>query len=98
VKALVAALGLAAGCLVQGEAQVTTVPVVEDAPPPPKVTVVEVRPGFVWIEGRYERVGRSWRWRDGYYERERVGYVWVQGRWERQGQRHVWIEGHWRHR
>jgi hypothetical protein len=101
VKVLVAALPLVAGCAVPPEAPIanaTTVRAVQvddDTPPPPKAHADEVRPGFVWIDGRYERVGRSWRWREGYYERERSGYVWVQGRWERQGRRHVWVEGHW---
>ena len=68
---------------------------VEEEPPPPRTTVVEVRPGFVFIQGRWERRGGQWVWRDGYWERERVGHVWVEGRWERRGRRHVWVEGRW---
>jgi YXWGXW repeat-containing protein len=88
------------GCVVRGHAQVVApAPVavveVEEEPPPPRAVVVETRPGFVWIEGRYERRGRQWAWIDGRWERERAGHVWVQGRWERRGNRHVWVEGRW---
>ena len=88
------------GCVVHGRAAVVApAPVavveVEEEPPPPRAVVVETRPGFVWIEGRYERRGRNWVWLDGRWERERVGHVWIQGRWERRGNRHVWVEGRW---
>ncbi len=97
--ALVASLGAASGCMVEGHARVAepvAVVEVDEEPPPPRVVNVEVRPGFLWIEGRWVRNGGRWAWRDGYYERERAGYMFEQGRWENRGGRHVWVEGHWR--
>src|SRR5262245_29550957 len=71
---------------------------VEEEPPPPRRVVVETRPGFIFIEGRWEHRHGRWVWRDGYWEREHRGYVWVPGRWERRGRHSVWIEGSWRRR
>ena len=88
-----------AGCVVRGTARVAepvAVVEVDEEPPPPRTVVVESRPGFIWIEGRWYRQGNQWAWRDGYWERERAGYVWEPGRWERRGRRHVWVEGSWR--
>jgi hypothetical protein len=101
LAALVASTG--AACVVEGHAHVRTPPPpvahveieVEEAPPPPRTVVVETRPGFIWVEGRWARRGHNWVWVDGRWERERVGYVWSQGRWERRGNRHVWVEGRW---
>ena len=97
--ALVASL--ATGCVVRGHAGVyAPAPVatveVEEEPPPPRVYVTEVRPGFVFVQGRWYRSGGRWEWRDGYWERERPGYVYAPGRWERRGRGHVWVEGGWR--
>lgn len=96
---LLAALMLPA-CMVHGSGHAhvsgpVAVVEVEEEPPPPRTVVVETRPGFIWIEGRYERRGRSWHWHDGHYERERSGHVYTQGRWERRNNRHVWVEGRW---
>lgn len=100
--ALAAALASgAAGCVVRAHGHVRVpAPVavieVEEAPPPPRVYVTEVRPGFVFIQGRWHRHGNRWEWRDGYWERQRSNQVWVDGRWERRGRGHVWVEGRWR--
>jgi hypothetical protein len=97
--ALTGSLAVAGGCMVEGHARVAepvAVVEVDEEPPPPRAVVMEVRPGFVFIEGRWVRNGGRWVWRDGYYERERVGYRWEQGRWDRRGNRHVWVEGGWR--
>ncbi len=89
------------GCMVRGSGSAyvsgpsVAVIEVEEEPPPPRVMVVQSRPGHIWIEGRWERRGRSWHWHDGRYERERVGYGWQQGRWERRGRGHVWVDGRW---
>jgi len=94
-----ALVGGDAGCVVRAHAVVpepVAVVEVEEEPPPPRAVVVESRPGFIFIEGRWNRQGGRWVWLDGHYERERVGYVWAPGRWERRGNRHVWIEGSWR--
>src|SRR6185503_4924201 len=99
-------LGLGGGCVVETRtrARVVAPPPpaavveveVEEAPPPPRAVVVQTRPGFVWVEGRWYRRHGRWEWRDGYWERERRGYVWVPGRWDRRGRHHVWVEGSWR--
>ena len=91
----------ATGCVVRAHGRVSAPPPavyveVEEEPPPPRQTVVEVRPGFVFIQGRWDRRGGQWVWRDGDWERQRAGHVWYEGRWERRGRRHVWVEGSWR--
>ena len=87
------------GCVVRGGAYVRgpTVAVVEveEEPPPPRVTYVQARPGFIWVEGRWNRRGNRWVWGEGRWERERVGYRYAPGRWERRGRSHVWVEGRW---
>lgn len=96
---LVTLLAGASGCLVRTHGSVQVAPVavveVEEAPPPPRAVVVESRPGFVWIDGRWAHRGGRYMWIDGRWERERVGHRWVQGRWERRGRRHVWVDGRW---
>lgn len=97
--ALVAAVAVgSAGCVVRGQARFSApaVIVVEEEPPPPRQVYVDTRPGFVFIQGRWDRRGNQWVWRDGYWERERAGHMWVDGRWERRGRGHVWVEGSWR--
>ena len=103
-KNVLFSLGLAAllggGCMVHGSGSAhVSGPVayveVEEEPPPPRYVQVVHRPGFVWIEGRWNWSGGRWVWMDGRYERERVGYVYAPGRWERRGRRHVWVEGRW---
>ena len=71
---------------------------VEDSPPPSREEVVTIRPGFLWIHGRWMHPGNRWVWQGGYYERERPNAVYVEGRWERRGRGHVWIDGGWRDR
>lgn len=98
---LVVTLGTTGGCLVEAHGRVSApAPVavveVDEEPPPPRTVVVETRPGFVFIEGRWSRRGGRWDWSDGHWERERSGHVWVSGRWERRGHKHVWVEGTWR--
>jgi YXWGXW repeat-containing protein len=96
--------GAVEGCTVEAHGRVRAPPPptatieveVEEEPPPPRRVVVETRPGFVFVEGRWYRRGGHWEWADGRWERERVGHVWVPGRWERRGRHHVWIEGSWR--
>ena len=99
LAAFILAAALAGGCVVRGRAGVYTEPgvvYVEEDPPPPRVVVVpSSRPGYIWIDGRWDYRGRQWVWLDGRYERERVGHVWAPGRWERRGRRRVWVEGRW---
>src|SRR3954466_12971961 len=87
------------GCVVRAHGQYsgpTAVVEVDEDPPPPRAVVVETRPGFVFIQGRWARNGGRWDWRDGYWERQRANAAWEDGRWERRGNRHVWVEGRWR--
>jgi hypothetical protein len=91
----------AVGCVVRAHGHVRVpAPVayveIEEEPPPPRAVIIETRPGFVFIQGRWIRSGNQWVWRDGYWERQRVGHVWQDGRWERRGRGHVWVEGSWR--
>ncbi|MDX2088548.1 MAG: hypothetical protein SFX73_11900 [Kofleriaceae bacterium] len=100
--ALVAGLAVSAtGCVVRAHGYVrapapVAVVEIEEEPPPPRVIVTDVRPGFVFIQGRWHRQGNRWVWREGRWERERPGSVWENGRWERRGRGHVWVEGRWR--
>ena len=90
---------VATGCVVHGSAGVRVAPAVvevDSEPPPPRYEEVVVRPGFVWIQGRWNYEGGRWVWMNGRYERERAGYAWAPGRWEMRGNRHVWVEGEWR--
>jgi hypothetical protein len=88
---VVGALGLSmAGCFGGGEAYV-----VADTPPAPRAVVVEERPGYVWIDGRWAWGGGRWVWYDGYYVAERPGYVYAPGYWEPRGGRYYWVEGRW---
>lgn len=92
---------LAGGCAVHGSGGAyvsgpsVAVVEVDSAPPPPRHVQYETRPGFIFIEGRWNWSGGQWVWVDGYYERERAGYVYAPGRWEPRGSRHVWVEGRW---
>ena len=97
--ALVAAIaGSASACTftARGHLRTPGIVVYTPPPPPPRRTVIEVRPGHVWIEGHHRWNGNAYVWEDGYYVRERPGQVWYPGRWERRGRGHVWVEGSWR--
>ena len=82
----------------QGSMQVETSGEVYQEPPPPQVETVTVRPGFVWIKGRWNWVNGQWDWVPGHWERERANMMWVAGRWELQGGRYIWVEGSWQAR
>jgi len=89
----------AAGCYATAStrpAHVYVATEVRTAPPRPRVVRVRARPGYVYVQGRWEYDGYDWRWREGYYVRERPGYVYNQGRWDRRGDHYVWIQGAWR--
>ena len=97
--ALAVSLFTAGGCVATVHGHVdgpVAVVEVQDEPPAPRYETIEVRPGFVFIGGRWVNNGGRWDWRPGYYERERVGYSWEAGRWETRGRSHVWVEGRWR--
>lgn len=89
---LVAGAAVLAGCAGSG-----AIVVREDSPPPHHYERVEYRPGYVFVQGHWERRGgRQWTWAPGRYERERPGYVYIEGRWRNHGRRHVWVDGQWR--
>lgn len=102
---LIFVLGLAfaaasTGCVVRGRAHghvgVSTTPVVVyQEPPPDQVETVTVRPGYVWVRGRWDWRGGQWVWIGGRWERERANYTWSPGRWERRGSSWHWVEGNW---
>src|SRR5262245_38359003 len=61
-------LGVGGGCVVETRARARVVAPppppppaavveveVEEEPPPPRTVVVETRPGFIWVEGRWYR-------------------------------------------
>src|SRR5882762_8005426 len=56
---ITATIAGAAGCVVRTRAAVVVDPPpvavveVEEEPPPPRVVVVTARPGFLWVEGRW---------------------------------------------
>ena len=98
VAALVLSLVASTGCVVRAHGVMRVRPgviVVDDDPPPPRVYVPENRPGYLWVEGRWDRRGNRWEWMDGHWERERANHRWEQGRWERRNNGHIWIEGRW---
>ena len=98
---LVLGLALAlSSCVVSGRGRVHTtghvgIHVVDREPPAPKVERVVVRPGFVWVKGRWAWQNNGWVWIDGRWERQRAGHAWREGRWERRDRQWHWVEGDW---
>lgn len=87
----------APACTVRGSGYVgaSTTPVVYQEPPQPQVEVVQTRPGYVWVRGRWDWQNGQWQWIGGHWERERRGYAWREGNWERRGNSWHWVEGTW---
>ncbi|MBS1118246.1 MAG: hypothetical protein H6Q90_474 [Deltaproteobacteria bacterium] len=89
----------APACVVSGRGSLhatgTTSAVVYQEPPQEQVETVTVRPGFVWIRGRWDWQNGQWAWVGGRWERERVGYTRQHGHWERRGNAWHWVEGRW---
>lgn len=96
LRALALAVALAA-CGARGD-EVTepAATVVDEAPPPPVAERVELRPGSIWVRGRWQLRGGRWRWQPGRYQRARDGLDWIDGHWQLEGDRYRWIEGRWR--
>jgi hypothetical protein len=67
-----------------------------DEPPPPRVEVVEPRPGYVWMGGHHAYRGHGYVWVPGRHERERRGWEWRDGAWERHEDHYDWHRGGWR--
>ena len=95
-------LGLASAglpaCMVSGSGtmRVSATPVVVyNEPPAEQEEEVTVRPGYLWVKGRWDWRNGKWDWIGGRWEAERGGQAWSQGRWERRGNQWHWIEGSW---
>ncbi len=100
MKTVIASLlfaGLVTGCTVHGAGWVSTPAYVEvqSDPPPPRYVTYDERPGYIYIDGRWNWNGGQWVWQEGRYERQRVGYGYSQGYWDTRGSGHVWVEGRW---
>jgi hypothetical protein len=78
--------------------QVQTEVVVDAPPPPPRRTIVEHRPGHVWVEGAWVSRGNRWVWNRGTWVRARPGHLYVQGQWMRRSGRWHWVEPRWERR
>lgn len=88
---------VAPACVIRagGAVRVRPVYVVDETPPRPRYERVTARPGYVWVQGRYEYRGSRWVWQPGYWVRGRAGYHWEHGQWVRRGNRWHWVEGRW---
>ncbi len=98
VAAALLALAAGAGCYASGYTTgytgVSYVGVDYSTPPPAYVEAdlyYEPRPGYTYVNGRYDWVGGQWVWRNGQYVADRPGHVYVQGYWD--GNR--WYDGRW---
>ena len=65
------------------------------APPPPRVVVMPVRPGHVWVDGHWTWSGGRWVFVNGHYQAVRHGHRWVPGHWQATPRGHRWVPGHW---
>jgi len=68
------------------------------APPALRVEVVRPRPGYFWVNGRYDWRDDQYVWNPGYYEAQQQNRIWVPGGWKLQGEEYVWIDGYWQDR
>ncbi len=100
LAAVVLAVAAGAGCYAQGYGSTgyyggTGGTYVAYSQPLPQTVDVDLyyepRPGYVYVNGRYNWVNNNWAWQNGYYEAERPNSVYVQGYW--QGNR--WYDGRW---
>jgi hypothetical protein len=70
------------------------------APPPaPPPAQVQPKPGFVYVQGHWQRqedqATDKWQWSEGYWVPSRPGYAWVDGQWIDAGGYWKWQRGHW---
>ena len=81
-------IGIPAG---QGEV------IIRDEPPAPREEIIgrPPAPGYVWIQGHWQRHHDRWEWISGHWEAPHDHMVWVEGRWDRRHGGYVWVEGHW---
>ncbi|HJK93488.1 MAG TPA: hypothetical protein RMH85_06625 [Polyangiaceae bacterium LLY-WYZ-15_(1-7)] len=71
--------------------------VVEDEPPPPRVTVQGPAPfpDAVYVQGYWRWNGERYVWQEGEWRRAREGHRFEQPHWEREDEGWVFVEGHW---
>ena len=88
----------AVGCTLtaQGHLRGPGLIVMEAPPPPPPQPTIEVRAGFLWVDGYQRWDNGRYVWQEGRYERQRAGYVYAPSRWQRQGRGHVFVQGGWK--
>lgn len=68
-------------------------------PPPPRYGVVGVAPGpgYIWMDGYWNRYGNDWRWVNGRWATPPRGYRrWERAEWRHEGRGWRFHEGHWR--
>jgi hypothetical protein len=66
-----------------------------EAPPPLREERVAPRPGFVWLNGRWDWRHGKWEWMAGRYEKEHPGKHWRDARWEMRDGGYVLVDGDW---
>jgi hypothetical protein len=68
-------------------------------PPPPRYGPVGYAPGpgYIWVDGYWNRAGGNWVWANGYWGRPpRPHAVWVRPEWRQEGNRWRFHRGYWR--
>jgi hypothetical protein len=75
-------------------------PVVNDhrphqPPPPNRAETATMKPGFVWVTGRWDWKDDKWAWIDGHYERQRAHKRWREARWEAKDGAYALVDGDW---
>ncbi len=56
---------------------------------------LEVKPGEVWVKGRWDWKGGKWEWMAGHAEHEHPGKHWREARWENKAGHFELVEGGW---
>jgi hypothetical protein len=69
--------------------------IIDVAPPPVKVEVIQQRPGFIWAPGYWRWDGHTHVWVGGHLEKDRPGHHWIKAEWVEEHGRHRFVEGHW---
>jgi hypothetical protein len=90
VAALLTTMVAATGCYYSGG---YSYGYVAAGPPLPRRVYYAPRPGYVYIDGRWDWRGNDWFWIDGYWAPERPGFIYAQGYWDYN--RHIYVNGSW---
>ena len=68
-------------------------------PPPPRYGAMGYAPGpgYVWVDGYWNRYGNDWRWNNGRWAVPPRGYHhWERSEWRHEGRSWRFHEGRWR--